>query len=395
MQYYDEVEKLKYMRDRIASSMVAAEMLPDRIAIDKRLQDVDAKLALFQHIDVKEGTAFDVERFNLDFMAIYQDLLILYKLTYEASVKRFNDTKAYIDTHLAQLEAYADRYSRKAEFESGGVATGKTIFFQGNGFSPQTSGFYTILDLGNVEVSKGSKVTFHIDGRNFDIDDTVFSLGDMRCKAYKVSHDYVEIPGEAKYNLLHYELPEDIVRNATFPIQMPNFTPAINNRYIIYGGRDKITNVYTSQEYFYEKDKEQPITPNERRGRVSFYVIGATYIDMDFTHERLSQNFAGTSIPAPQNHQLVTFEYDAENFSFNVNTDGIVYAVCRRGVVKDDVLYYPQADPELYDFRIEEYGDNDKISMPLQVKIKQLYSSEPYVEMVAVKEQALLDEVQV
>lgn len=395
MQYYDEIEKLKYMRDRIASSMVAAEILPDRIAIDKRLQDIDAKLALFQHINVKEGTLFDVERFNSDFMAIYQDLLILYKLTYEASVKRFNDTKAYIDTHLTQLEAYADRYSRKAEFESGGVATGKTIFFQGNGFSPQTSGFYTILDLGDVEVSKGSKVTFHIDGRNFDINDTVFTLGDMHCTAYKVAHDYVEIPGEAKYNLLQYDIPDDIVRNSTFPIQLPNFTPAINNRYVIYGGRDKITNTHSSLEYFYEKDKEQPVTLEEKTGRVSFYVIGATYIDMDFTHERLSQNFAGTSIPAPQKHQLVTFEYNAENFSFNVNTDGIIYAVCRCGAVKDTTLYYPQADPELCDFRIEEYGDNDKVSMPLQVKIKQLYSSEPYVEMVAVKEQSLLDEVQV
>jgi hypothetical protein len=56
-------------------------------------------------------------------------------------------------------------------------------------------------------------------------------------------------------------------------------------------------------------------------------------------------------------------------------------------------LYYPQADPELFDFRIEEYAGNDFETKRLKVKIKQLYSSEPYVEMIAVKEQSIFSEV--
>lgn len=391
--YCDEIEKLKYLRNRIASSMVAIEMLPDRIAIDKRLADVDTKLALFQHIDVKEGSAFDVERFNTDFMAIYQDLLIIYKLVYQLSIKNFNNTKAYIDTHLSQLEAYAARYSRKAEFESGGVATGKTVFFQGNGFAPKTSGFYTEYDLGDIQVNKDSEVTFHIQGRDFDIKDVTFYLDDMRCTPYSLYHDYLKIPGETKYTQMQYELPNDIIRNSTFSMQIPGFTPAINNKYMIYGGRDKICNIDGTLEYFYDKDKEQAITPTQSKGKISFYVIGASYIDMDFTHKLLSQNFAGTSIPAPSSHQLITFEYSAENFSFNVNTDGVIYAVCRKGIVKDNVLYYPQADPELFDFRIEEYAGNDFETKRLKVKIKQLYSSEPCVEMIAVKEQSIFSEV--
>lgn len=391
--YSDEIEKLKYMRDRIASSMVAAEILPDRITIDKRLADIDTKLALFQHTDIKEGDVFDVKRFNADFLAVYQDLLILYKLVYEYSVKKYNDTKAYIDAHLTQMETYANKYSRKAEFEAGGVSTGKTIFFQGNGFSPVVSNFYCSYDLGKVEVNKGSKITFHIAGRDFDIKDVTFYLNDTSCSAYSLNHDYIDVPGEAAYRQIRYELPEDVIRNSTFPMEISGFTPAINNKYVIYGGRNKICHVDGAIESYYEKEKEQAIALTRPKGKVSFYVVGATYIDMDFAHELLSQNFAGTSIPAPSGHQLVTFEYSAENFAFNINTDGIIYAVCRRGVVKNDTLYYPQADPDIFDFRIEEYAGKDAETKKLSVKIRQMNNKEPYIEMIAVKEQSLFDEV--
>lgn len=390
--YCDEIEKLKYLRDRVASTLIASEILPDRIAIDKRLASVDAKLALFQTDAARMGDEFDARSFNEGFMLIYQDLLILYKLVYRYSVEKFNATKAYIDSHLTSLEDYANRYSRKAEFEAGGVATGKTIFFKGSGFSPDVEGFYSSYDLGEVTVNKGSKVTFHIDGRSFDVKDAIFQLGDMRCSAYSVNHDYLTIPGEPSFNLMYYDLPDDVERNATFPMEISDFTPAINNRYIIYGGKGKISHTDGAYERFYEKDKDISISFAQKRGKVSFFVIGATYIDMDFTHKPLSQNFAGNSIPSPEKHQLVTFEYGAENFAMDLNTDGAIYAVRRTGVVKDDKLYYPQADPELFDFRIEEYGSDNADPLKLQVKLKHYYGVEPYVTMIAVKEQSLFDE---
>lgn len=391
--YLDEIEKLQYLRDRVASTLVAQEVFPDRTAIDKRLADIDTKLALFQYVPVKENDKLDVAKLNNDFMAIYQDLLILYKLVYYFISVKFNRTKSYVDTHLAELEAYADRYSRKAEFETSNVTVGKTVFFQGNGFRPQTANFKTTLDLGKVKVSKGSRVTFHIKGKDFNKEDVVFKLDDMRCSDYSVNHDFLEIPGGASRTTVQCNVPEDINRDTTFPLTSPGFTPIINNKYVVYGGQNKICSTTGNQETFYTKDVNNGITLKERRGRVSFYVLGGTYIDFDFSQAPISQNFVGHNVQGLKERQLITFEYDGSNFSFNFITDGTVYAVRRRGAVKGDTLYYPKADNDIYDFLIEEYSSKDTAEYNLTVTIKQPYLYEPYIEMVAVKESSALDEV--
>ena len=394
LMYRDQIEKTKYLRDRIASSMVASSIFPDRIAIDKRLAAIDTKLALYQYTPFLEADKLNTKKFNEDFMAIYQDLLILYKLVYHFTQEKYKETQSYIDTHLCELEAYADRYSRKAEFESNNFSLGDTIFFQGSGFAPNSENYMSVLKLGKVSVNKGSKISFYIDGNGFDINDVQFKLGDLACSAYKVNGDYIKVPGDANYSIYGCQLAEDAVRTGAFPMEMTSFKAISNYRYNIYGGKNKICHAINKvSSTFIGKEKNVPLNIGSSKGKISFYIIDGSYINFEFSKEPLSRNFTGTSKQGLSKHQYITFEYEGDDFTFDFITDGIIYATCRKGVVKDDILYYPVADEGISDFRIEEYSGKDEIEYDLSVIIPQRYGWEPMITMVAAKELNTLDEV--
>jgi len=197
MTYYrDEIEKIKYLRNRIASSLVMNGSYPDRAIIDNRLSAIDSKLAIYSHMSVQESDKFNTKQFNNEMQDIYSDLVILYQLVYEFNTKRYEATRAYVEMHLAELEALAERHERKSTFEIGSTFIGKTIFFQTNGFQSSTSDYITTLLLGNISIAPGSKVAFFIDGRYFDKNEATFYVDDMQCPAYAKNGEYLTMPGE-------------------------------------------------------------------------------------------------------------------------------------------------------------------------------------------------------
>ena len=396
--YDDEIEKLKYLRNRIASEMVTSGYFPDSISIEKRLAAIDTKLALFDHISVKRSDKFDVKAFNQDFLNAYQDLVILYKLVYKYSITEYESTKAYAAMHLKQLESLADRYERKGEFETNNTALGNTIFFQSNGFDVTTKNHISSYDLGVVDLSPGSKISFYIDGRYFTNDDVTFYLNEgtdseMSGVPYKINGDYITVPGASQFKTYNYNSPVGENHNAMFVMNVSDtdFMPDMNKRYIIYGGQNCYT-ASTSTETKYYTKLNGSANMNEGVGRISFYVVDGSYISFDFSKKPLSQNFTGYEINNLPSRKKISFEYEGP-FSFDFVTDGTIYATRQLGVVKNGFLYYPDADP-LYKFMIEEYGKFDTTSYDLSMKINQVTYYEPTVTMVAVKELTILNEVE-
>ena len=389
--YRDEIEKMKYLRGRIAGSLVMSGAYPDRNIIDKRLAAIDSKLALFQHMSAEESSKLNVKYFNESMMNIYQDLLILYNLVYEFSANKYETTKSYVEMHLAELENLADRYQRKSFFETGNTSVGKTIFFQSNGFNQTTRNYMTHLSLGKVSVAPGSKVSFFITGRYFKPEDVTFQLGKFVCSPFSINSDYIKIPGEIKYNSYNCDFPADIKHDKMFALNSDAFKPTQLNKYIIYGGQDNIT-VTNRTNRFVEKKKDTPLTLDDSIGRVTFYVLNGSYVNFEFSKPTLSQNFSGYMIQGLQSHHKITFEYEGP-FSFNFKTDGLIYATRKNGIVKNEQLLYPDMD-KLNKFRIEEYKDGHTESYSLSATIRQSSDYEPLVNMIAVKELSILDEVE-
>ena len=61
MRYKDEVEKLNFYKKKIMQELTQKGIYPDDISVKKRLDAIDAKLAVFQFIDYEEGSTFDTK----------------------------------------------------------------------------------------------------------------------------------------------------------------------------------------------------------------------------------------------------------------------------------------------------------------------------------------------
>ena len=164
-------------------------------------------------------------------------------------------------------------------------------------------------------------------------------------------------------------------------MNIPEFTPAVDNKYVIYAGRNCIRDGYQ----FIERSEQSAFTFTQP-GEIEFYVVGGTFIHFDFSERPLSQNFAGTSIASLKGVQHIKMER-GERFSFDYVTDGIVYAKRAIGVVKDGRLYYPYGDRAV-DFRVEEYYKSDKQRYEnVKVTVSGIKSDVPLViKHIAIKE---------
>lgn len=382
--YADEIEKIKYLRNRIARSIAASGSYPDRAMVENRLAQIDYKLSLFRYVPAKESKKLDVKYLNESFLNIYVDLLILHRLVYDFYSNKYESTRAYVETHLAELEEMARKYERKSVFESTGSSIGKTIFYKGSGFEQTTKNQVSKISLGDIKVIPGANVFFFIEGRYFDPKDVSFKLGTMTCTPYSINRDSVKIPGGLQQKTYDCDFPKDVSKSGMFAIGKDSFQPSASYDYIIYGGKGTISVSSNGKTQFKEKTPETAVSLPKIPGKVSFYVIGGTYANMSFDKQPEFTSFKDNVINALEDHHKISFQYK-DTTTFDIITDGTIYATKKHGVVKDGQLLYPDND-DLSTFRVEEYKRGNTVSLPLSVTIRQSGEFNPLIHMIAVKE---------
>ena len=351
MRYKDEVEKLNFYKKKIMQELTQKGIYPDDISVKKRLDAIDAKLAVFQFIDYEEGSTFDTKKFNEDFIRIGQDLCILYKLAYQICIKEFQELQAFAETHLTELENMARRYEYKTKFEIESTSLGKTVYFQTNGFNVQTENTMAIIKLGALSVENGSKLACLFDGNNIRQEQVIFSFDNQNCSPYDYNRDFFTVPGAVNCESYKYELPESTNVTSAIEMNVMGLTPNKQNKYIIYGGKEQIALGYYSKT-FASKEAGLPVSLTGG-GKISFYIVGGSFVNFDFSKQPVSKNFTGTRVENLKKHHKIVLEYSG-SFTFDCETDGIIYATQTEGIIKDDKLYYPNADM-VNSFLVEEY----------------------------------------
>lgn len=384
--YMDEIEKIKYLRGRIAGSLVSSGALPDRGLIDERLSAIDTKLAVFRCPTAKESEKFNVQVFNEACMDIYQDLSILYQLTKEFAEKKLELTKAYIEMHLSHLENMTELYNKKSKLEMGETSIGTTIFFQTSGFSQKTRNDVTRIELGNIKTEPGASLAFFIGGKNFMKEDVIFYLGSQKAIPFALSEDRLKIPGHKKYTSYECSYPKDVARSGMFALVGSGLIPRPNGSYIVYGGKDTVLIREGTARRYLKKEDGEPISLNSSKGVVSFYTHGGSYLNFSFNKQPKAKNFSGNAVSLDDVWHKFSLEYDGQ-FSFDVKTDAEIYAERKNGIVSDGQLFYPSADP-IDGFLVDAYEtqEKDSVTLPLSVHIRQNGEEEPMVTMVLVKE---------
>lgn len=391
--YTDELLKIKYYRDRIAKQLTSQGNYPDDAIIRKQLSTIDSKLSILQFIDVEENTTFDTNKYNEDITRLYQDLLILYKLTYQHAMITYKQVKEYAELHLTELERLAKRYQYKTRFETNSTSLGKTIFFQTSSFPMEVENSVATLSLGSVKVKQGSRIACLFEGNNISDENVIFSLGSHNCSPYSYNKDFLVIPGEPTFNSYYYEVPNDLQTSSFVALTPDNFKPNPNNIYIVYAGENQVSTITNGYRMLLTKQENSPISTSNQRGRIEFYIVGGTYITFDFNKKPLSQNFAGYKLEHLESHHKIVLEYDA-GFIFNYITDGIVYAARNNGFIENNILYYP-GTIDATNYFIEEYSEGDEETLDLTVYINSLTTASlPKINMIALKELTTVEEIQ-
>ena len=388
--YAEQLEKLNYYKERIIKEFARNGIHPDNVMIKNRLDKIDKSIAIYQPYTKMEGTAFDPADFNEDLRQTLCDLKILYKLAYRLAIKDFGTIRAYVETHLTQLETLARHYQRKTQLEMDGTYLGKTIFFQTYGYQISGENGVRTIDLGQIEVTPQSTLAclFIPREQNFTMQNVSFVFTDqngktLSCSPYSVNKDTLYVPGKSNTTTYSYTPPKNAIISSSFQLTPEGLTVNRNNTYLVYAGKWRIATGGAFDRTYLYKTSGVAMT-FESAGTITFYVLNGTYINFDFSDTPKSTNFNGTAVKNLPDHEKIVIEHDT-NFTMNFQTDGTIYATCVYAYVKGDALYYP-VRTNLDDFLIEEYSAADKETWNAKVIVNNMFSSTFRIQEIAIKE---------
>lgn len=388
--YQDLLHKAAFYREQIGKSLIKKGVTPDDLTIRERLDRIDLYLALFKAQQEKPETTFDAKRYNESMELIYQDLLFLYRIVYDLTVKRYHEAKLFIDTHLDELERLASELEYRSNMEFESSVLGDTIFFQSSGFSMQSFNNTVRAELGTIEAKKGAQLAFLISGKNFDSADAVFGVrkpGDpsyKRIPPYEPFQNTWTVPGKQEINTYAFTIDQDILINSSFRLPVHNVKIDPGARYIVMAGENMAAITESDRTRLVEMDANNTIVvsgPAETR----FFIHRGTFAYFQFSKEPAAKNFKGHSVEDLNPYHEFVIQNDGGAFAFSVTTDGKVFAEKNEAAERNGGLYYPEAT-EAKTFLLDEIKPGEEETYELIVDIRHTKEALPDINYVAVKE---------
>lgn len=396
--FRDVEMKIAFHKERIIKELIKKGIAPDNASVEYRLNNIDANLALFKHEEQLAGKTINITAYNEGLKLLYKDLEFLYGLLYELTIKEFVTLKSFVDTHLDELEDIATMYELKAKEEVNSTALGNTLLFKNNEFNILVENNITHVDLGTVEVNKGSRIACIANINNIEADKVLFGLKKLsdntvkHIAVYNYNHDSLIIDGNLQTETYETTIKDEQVINGPVVLNIGE-PPSNESKYIIMAGKGKIL-VKTVDEIGYilqEKPSQLNTASFDKRSYIDFYIVGGNKITFRFNKKPLNTNFSlNDYIVTDLKHIHHFFIECEENFAFDFELDkGDVYAVKEDGIIDNDKLLFSR-NIEVRDFYIEEYktGEKEKYNAFLRIVND---DAEPIdIESVSIKELSLL-----
>lgn len=389
--YKDIAEKYKIQKERIVQSFIDKGIYPTDELIKTYIDNIDLSLPLLYVEEAIPGECFDVEIYNKIVNNIYNDLKILYAILFDLTVKSYTLTKAYCDTHMEDLERKVNFYLLKSTEEVASTSIGKTIFFQSDSFNIKQNNSSTIIYLGNVDITNGSKVSCFITGNGLNLSNIVFSLTSDKtyyATPYNVNNDFFVEPHQQSINLTNYTTTKTVLSDQFVPMQIKSIDK--NNKYTILAGKNLIT-VKQFGEATKQLYKNAPISFNmlgfDEKSYIDFYVLNGKSISFRLNKSPVSTNFPIKNEKIELTNYIEHFFIECDpGFAFDFEIEGgTVYAAKETGVIKDQKLYYPKTT-QINDFLIIEQEDKNKTRYNINCEIVNNDYSIANIDSIYIKE---------
>ena len=353
--YLDEIEKIKYYKQKFIDSFLAQGIPVDKEKIQSYLDNIDAKISIFSQGYINSGETFNVKKFNEQKEDIYKDLSILYQILYKLTNDRVEKAKIKMKYELDALRLKAKRFQYLVDLQSISVY-GKTIYSKTNNFDQEYKDGKIIVHLGQIHVPSGSYIAPMFSCDEVDIKDVVFKFDkDTSIPAYNYNKNYLKVVGNYDLSIEYHENPEKLFGKELIAADT---VISKNNQYNLFLNKNKIRVKNSENKVFYvQKDPEIYYKANGEE-EISFYVYGATSIKFNMLGEITYKNFSEKEVLSPtQRHKIII---SGKNFSFDVKTDGQIYAEKVSASVQNSQLNIHRNYEDITDYTIENiiYGDN-------------------------------------
>ena len=207
--YKDMLEKLKYHKQLIMNAFIRNNYYPNNEEITAAIQQVNARLSLFEAYISKPGDFFNPTEINYCFEMLYKDIQILYQVLHAILTNEYAKLKLYIEATLTELESKADYFMKRCNEEANSTVLGTTMVFEANSWNISTEDQITIIDLGEHQFVEGSTIACFANVNNVDNKSVTFKF-----TSDNVNDNLVALP----YNLyddITYKLPGDLAISMT------------------------------------------------------------------------------------------------------------------------------------------------------------------------------------
>lgn len=387
--YLDEIEKIKYYKDIITEELLSRGTAVNKEKLQERLDDIDLKLAIFSQAYIQSGSRFSPDTFNQQKQDLYKDLAILYHLLYLLTNQRVDKARIRMRYELDDLRTLVKEFQYLVDAQTVSVY-GNTIYRKTNQFNQTYKDGQVIINLGPVTVSSGSYLAPMISSEEINQEDVTFIFQNaqnadepiIRSSAYDYSKNYIKILGNYQLKKTAYKYNNKIFGKELIAVddkinENSQYNLLLNENQVLVFGNDKTQIRYETkmpEVYYTAADAEE----------IRFCVYGASFIQIPTVGNVEYKNFTGDTIISPKQRQKIILR--GNKFSFDIKTDGTVYAEIVPGIIQDAQLTVAGDFSDITDYTVEEICYGDSIDYNVSILIDNAKSAFYDIQYVIIKQ---------
>lgn len=394
-QYRDMLAKAKFYKKQVIQSFVKRGYFPSDEEIETALSDIDTRSALLETWLSAKGSLFNAKQINYMFECIYKDLNILYEVLEQILTEDYNKLKLDVEAQVVELEQKVYNLKRRMNEEINSTNFGTTIFFQANGWQPETTDDTTIISLGEMELIQGSEIALFANVNNIEAESVYFNLKarDDNTKSFMaLPHNYNEdtyiVPGELAINKYELNMNHRLIVNGNVHITLDEVD--YENDYKILGGSALMKVTYKDDNSVYYEAFATNAKPFQtlRDCYIEFYMLNDTFMTYDFNMAPNHTNFALNDGTISSFDTITKVFIDAPaNFICRFGLEkGEIWASCTDALIQDTKTILYTGDWSIRDFQILEFVKTNKTIYDMYLILKSNENIIDYLDCVYIKE---------
>lgn len=395
LKYNDMVKKYYYYKNVIIKNYINQGIYPDKELIELTMNRIDLALPILQDYKVAEGSDFDVKKYNDTLDQVLMDLTYLYELTYELTVEKYQNMKAFLDSHLQELKYKADNCYKRALIEKNSTSFGNTVLYKANIIPKITDNICYIDFEDSLYLYMKSKIACFLNADNINPDDVIFILKDQStgethyAPVYNKNQYSFNVPGDLLYKTYNVEFADNETLNKQTKVILENCDYDIDSTYTAYSGKNKmiVRNKLTGECTVMDIPMDSACHI-DKQSYVEFYVIDGNTLTFTYNKKPINANF-GTEYnivdASKQNH--IFFECD-EDFVFSITMDhGSIYAHKNSSVYNNTDHLIIENPHLLHNFLIKEYvREQNTTEYKVSVRINNTDNTHLIIDNIIIKE---------